>query len=54
MVRLGFVEQNIRHALEVANRAYVMENGHIVSKGEARGFCRTVILEKRIWVCKWG
>jgi branched-chain amino acid transport system ATP-binding protein len=27
------VEQNIKHALEVADRAYVLENGHIVMEG---------------------
>ena len=30
------VEQNIRHALEVASRAYVLENGRIVLEGESR------------------
>jgi branched-chain amino acid transport system ATP-binding protein len=29
------VEQNIRHALEVASRAYVLENGRIVLEGES-------------------
>ena len=27
------VEQNIRHALEIANRGYVLENGRIVLEG---------------------
>ena len=29
------VEQNIRHALEVSNRGYVLENGRIVLEGES-------------------
>ena len=29
------VEQNIRHALEVAARGYVLENGPIVMQGES-------------------
>ena len=29
------VEQNIRHALEIANRAYVLENGRIVLEGKS-------------------
>jgi len=30
------VEQNVRHALEMADRAYVIENGRIVLEGKAR------------------
>ncbi len=30
------VEQNIRHALEVADRGYVLENGRIVLQGESQ------------------
>jgi branched-chain amino acid transport system ATP-binding protein len=36
--RLGvtvlLVEQNVRAALELASRAYVIENGHIVGEGK--------------------
>jgi len=31
------VEQNIRHALEVSSRGYVLENGRIVLEGESIG-----------------
>ena len=30
------VEQNVRYALEIADRAYVLENGRIVLKGESK------------------
>jgi branched-chain amino acid transport system ATP-binding protein len=30
------IEQNVRHALEIADRAYVLENGRIVLKGKSR------------------
>jgi branched-chain amino acid transport system ATP-binding protein len=30
------IEQNVRHALEIADRGYVMENGRIVSGGKSR------------------
>jgi branched-chain amino acid transport system ATP-binding protein len=29
------IEQNVRSALEIADRAYVIENGCIVSEGES-------------------
>ncbi len=35
-ITILIVEQNIRHALEIANRAYVLENGRIVLEGEGR------------------
>jgi branched-chain amino acid transport system ATP-binding protein len=30
------IEQNVRHALEIADRGYVMENGRIVSGGKSK------------------
>jgi branched-chain amino acid transport system ATP-binding protein len=30
------IEQNVRHALEIADRAYVLENGRIVLEGKSR------------------
>ncbi len=35
-VTLLLLEQNVRRALELADRGYVMENGRIVQEGEAR------------------
>ncbi|MBM4276501.1 MAG: ABC transporter ATP-binding protein [Deltaproteobacteria bacterium] len=30
------IEQNVRHSLEIADRAYVMENGRITSEGKSK------------------
>ena len=30
------LEQNVRHALELRNRGYVLENGRIVLEGKSR------------------
>jgi branched-chain amino acid transport system ATP-binding protein len=30
------IEQNVRQTLEIADRAYVLENGRIVSEGKSR------------------
>lgn len=37
-VTILLVEQNIRHALEVANRAYLLENGRIIMEGSREMF----------------
>jgi branched-chain amino acid transport system ATP-binding protein len=36
-IAILLVEQNVRHALEIADRAYVLENGRIVLEGESSG-----------------
>jgi branched-chain amino acid transport system ATP-binding protein len=33
---LLLVEQNVQQTLEIADRAYVLENGRIVSEGKSR------------------
>ncbi len=33
-ITILLIEQNVRHALEIADRAYVLENGHICLQGE--------------------
>jgi len=35
-IAILLVEQNIRHALETADRGYVLENGQIVLEGSSR------------------
>lgn len=35
-ITLLLMEQNVRKALHVANRAYVLENGRIVMEGESK------------------
>ena len=34
-VTIFLIEQNVRHTLEIADRAYVLENGRIVSEGKS-------------------
>ncbi len=40
------VEQNIRNALEVADRAYVLENGRIVLEGESKDLLQSDLIKK--------
>jgi branched-chain amino acid transport system ATP-binding protein len=40
------VEQNVRHALEMADRAYVIENGRIVLEGKARDVLQNDYVKK--------
>ena len=35
-VTIILVEQNVRHALEIASRAYVLENGRITLEGAGK------------------
>jgi branched-chain amino acid transport system ATP-binding protein len=35
-ITILLVEQNIRHSMEIADRAYVLENGRIVLEGESK------------------
>ncbi len=35
-ISILLVEQNVRQTLEIADRAYVLENGHIVSEGKSK------------------
>jgi branched-chain amino acid transport system ATP-binding protein len=35
-IAVFLVEQNVRHTLEIADRAYVMENGEIILKGDSK------------------
>jgi len=40
------VEQNIRHALEIADKAYVLENGRIVLEGESSDLLQNSHIKK--------
>jgi branched-chain amino acid transport system ATP-binding protein len=40
------VEQNVRQALEIADRAYVLENGRIVLEGESKGLLQNDHVKK--------
>jgi len=41
-VTILLVEQNVRMALELANRAYVVENGRIVKEGDSEGMLNSL------------
>lgn len=45
-ITLLLVEQNIRHALEVAHRAYVLENGRIVLQGRSADLINNDYIQK--------
>jgi branched-chain amino acid transport system ATP-binding protein len=35
-ISILLIEQNVRQTLEIADRAYVLENGRIVSEGKSK------------------
>jgi branched-chain amino acid transport system ATP-binding protein len=35
-ITILLIEQNVRQTLEVADRAYVLENGRVVSEGKSK------------------
>lgn len=45
-ITILLVEQNVRHALEMADRAYVIENGRIVLEGKAEDVIRDEYVRK--------
>jgi len=45
-IAILLVEQNVRHALEIADRAYVLENGRIVLEGESRGLSENELIKQ--------
>jgi branched-chain amino acid transport system ATP-binding protein len=40
------IEQNVQHTLEIADRAYVLENGRIVSEGKSRELLKNDHIKK--------
>jgi len=45
-ITVFLVEQNVRHTLETADRAYVLENGHIVLEGKGKDLLRNELVKK--------
>ena len=45
-ITILLVEQNVRHALEIANRAYLLENGRIVLEGTCERFLQNGHVKK--------
>jgi branched-chain amino acid transport system ATP-binding protein len=40
------VEQNVRHALEIADRAYVLESGRMALQGDSKGLLQQELIRK--------
>ena len=45
-ITIFMVEQNVRRTLEVADRAYVLENGRIVSEGKSKDLLQDDMIKK--------
>jgi branched-chain amino acid transport system ATP-binding protein len=45
-ITILLVEQNVRHTLEVADRAYVLENGRIVLEGDGKSLLQEELVRK--------
>ncbi len=45
-ITIFLVEQNVRHTLETADRAYVLENGHIVLEGKGKDLLQDDLVKK--------
>ncbi|MFW6102069.1 MAG: ABC transporter ATP-binding protein [Chloroflexota bacterium] len=45
-ITIFMVEQNVRQTLETADRAYVIENGHIVLEGKAKDLLQDKLVKK--------
>jgi len=45
-ITIFLVEQNVRRTLEVADRAYVLENGHIVLEGKGKDLLQDGMVKK--------
>ena len=45
-ITIFMVEQNVRNTLETADRAYVMENGHIVLEGKGKDLLQDELVKK--------
>jgi len=45
-ITVFLVEQNVRHTLETADRAYVLENGHIVLEGKGKDLLQDDMVKK--------
>jgi len=45
-ITIFLVEQNVRYTLETADRAYVLENGHIVLEGKGKDLLQNELVKK--------
>jgi branched-chain amino acid transport system ATP-binding protein len=45
-IGIFLVEQNVQQALEIADRAYVLENGHVIMAGESKKLLQEELIRK--------
>ena len=45
-ITILLVEQNVRHTLEIADRAYVLENGHVTLSGKSKTLLKKEVIKK--------
>jgi branched-chain amino acid transport system ATP-binding protein len=45
-ITILLVEQNVRHALEIADRAYVLESGRMALEGDSKGLLQQELIRK--------
>jgi branched-chain amino acid transport system ATP-binding protein len=45
-VTIFLIEQNVRHTLEIADRAYVLENGRVILAGESKKLLKEELIRK--------
>ena len=45
-ITILLIEQNVHRALEIADRAYVLENGHISLQGDSKELLRSDYVRK--------
>jgi branched-chain amino acid transport system ATP-binding protein len=45
-ITILLIEQNVRHSLEIADRAYVLENGHICLEGDCANLLQSDFVRK--------
>jgi branched-chain amino acid transport system ATP-binding protein len=45
-ITILLIEQSVRQSLEIADRAYVLENGQIVLEGDGRSLLKEELIKK--------
>jgi branched-chain amino acid transport system ATP-binding protein len=45
-IAIFLIEQNVQQTLEIADRAYVLENGHVVLEGESKKLLKEELIRK--------
>jgi branched-chain amino acid transport system ATP-binding protein len=45
-IAILLIEQNVRQTLEIADRAYVLENGRVILSGEGKKLLKKELIKK--------